>query len=111
MDNIFVIWSSADPEVAENLVFMYTLNSRLNGWWKNVRLVIWGPSARLAAENVTIRERIGELLEAGVEVWACKACSDNYGTTDELEALGVNVLYMGTPLTDMLKQGWKQLTF
>lgn len=109
--SIFVVWSAADPEVAENIVFMYVLNSIINGWWKKVRLVIWGPSAKVAAENKMARERIAELLEAGVEVWACKACSDTYGTTEALEELGVSVVYMGTPLTEMLQAGWKQLTF
>ncbi len=110
-ESVFVIWSSADVEVAENLVFMYTLNAKLNQWWKTVRLVIWGPTARLAAENAMVQERLGELLESGVEIWACKACADQYGTSERLELLGVKVLYMGAPLTEMLKQGWKQLTF
>lgn len=110
-ESVFIIWSSADVEVAENLVFMYTLNAKLNQWWQTVRLVIWGPTAKLAAENATMQEHIRELLDAGVEVWACKACADRYGTSNRLEELGINVLYMGTPLTDMLKQGWKQLTF
>lgn len=110
-ESVFVIWSSADVEVAENLVFMYTLNARLNSWWETVRLVIWGPTARLVAENAAMQEHISELLEAGVEVWACKACADKYGASGALEFHGINVLYMGIPLTEMLRQGWKQLTF
>ena len=51
------------------------------------------------------------MMEAGVEVQACKACADLYGVSDKLEALGIEVTYMGVPVTDMLKGGWTSLTF
>lgn len=47
----------------------------------------------------------------GVEIIACKACSDNFGVTEKLENLGINVHYVGTSVTEMLKDGWYQLTF
>lgn len=111
MDSLFIIWSSADPEVAHNLAFMYAHNSLRNGWWERVRLVIWGPSARLACEDPDIRRSIEAMLRDGVEVWACRACADNYGLAAELEAMGVSVRYMGEPVTQMLRAGWRQLTF
>jgi hypothetical protein len=46
-----------------------------------------------------------------VELVACKACSDSYGVSDNLEELGVEVKYMGRPLTDMLKGDWAVVTF
>jgi hypothetical protein len=49
--------------------------------------------------------------EAGVVLEACKKCSDLYGVSQSLEALHVNVRYMGEPLTTYLKQGMKVLTF
>jgi len=110
-DSVFIIWSSADPEVAHNLAFMYAHNSLRNGWWERVRLVIWGPSARLACEDAAIRRSIADMLRDGVEVWACRACADNYGLRAELEAMGVDVRYMGEPVTRMLRAGWRQLTF
>ena len=42
---------------------------------------------------------------------ACRACADSYDVAPQLRALGVDVKYMGRPLTDMLKGGWKVLTF
>jgi hypothetical protein len=35
----------------------------------------------------------------------------SFGVSDELRKLGIEVKYMGRPLTDILKQGWKVLTF
>jgi hypothetical protein len=51
------------------------------------------------------------MQDAGVKVQACQACADSYGVTEPLRKLGIDVRYMGRPLTDMLKQGWKILTF
>ena len=110
-DTLMVIWSSADPGVARNLVFMYTKNSRLKGWWPKVRLVVWGPSAKLLSEDASLQKEIKEVQAAGVELLACKACADNYGVGDELAALGIEVIYMGLPLTEHLQAGVKVLTF
>jgi hypothetical protein len=109
--SIFIIWSSADPEVAHSLAFMYARTARLKQWWSRVRLIIWGPSARLAATDTDIREALTTMLEAGVEVWACRACAENYDVVPALEELGIEVLYVGQPVTRMLKDGWRQLTF
>lgn len=110
-DSIFIIWSSPDPEVAENLAFMYAHNSLKKQWWGRVRLIIWGPSAKLTAENEHIRERLLEMRADGVEVWACRACSENYGVTEDLEKAGFNVFHVGESTTEMIKAGWKSLTF
>jgi hypothetical protein len=34
-----------------------------------------------------------------------------YAVAEPLRKAGIEVRYMGKPLTDMLKQGWKVLTF
>ena len=44
-EELYVIWTSRDREVALKMVFMYTGNSKLKGWWKDVLLIVWGPSA------------------------------------------------------------------
>jgi hypothetical protein len=73
--------------------------------------VVWGPSSKLLAGDLELQEGIQQMKEAGVELLACKACSDMYGVSDKLAALGVDVKYMGVPVTDMLKSGWTSLTF
>jgi hypothetical protein len=108
---LVVIWSSRDREVAQNMVFMYTKNSKLEGWWDRVRLVVWGPSAKLLATDQELQSELGELKEAGVELQACKACADRYGVSDKLGSLGIDVIYMGQPLTEYLKAGYPVITF
>jgi hypothetical protein len=110
-EQLVVIWSSADPEVAREMVFMYTLNAKLKGWWPGVTLLIWGPSGRLLVQERDLQERLARMLEAGIQVEACKACAEHLGISGELESLGVDVRYMGAPLTEYLKEGRKVLSF
>jgi len=106
-----VVWSSADPEVAKRVCFMYTHNAKKQKWFDEVTLVVWGPSARLLASDKDLQAELKAMQDDGVRVQACLACADSYGVTEPLRKLGIDVRYMGKPLTDMLKQGWKVLTF
>ncbi len=63
-----VLWTSADREVALNMVFMYSLNAKKNGWFDEVKMVIWGPSAGLLAKDTELQEDLTEMMEVGVEV-------------------------------------------
>jgi hypothetical protein len=109
-EKLVMIWSSADREVALNMVFMYTSNSKRFGWWDDITLVVWGPSAKLLAEDETLQIHIKNMIEAGVVVKACKMCSDSYGVSYKLEKLGIIVKYM-KELTDYIKEGRHILTF
>ena len=68
-----------------------------------VTLVIWGGSTKLVSENEAIQQRVKDAQDAGIYVTACKGCSDQLGVTEKLEALGVDVKYLGVALTDVLK--------
>jgi hypothetical protein len=106
-----VLWTSGDPEVATKVAFMYTLNAKRQGWFDEVTLIVWGPSAKLLSENEEIQAGVAGMAEVGVEIVACQACADSYGVSEILEGLGIDVKYMGRPLTDMLKGDYKVLTF
>jgi hypothetical protein len=110
-EKLFVIWSSGDREVAIKMVFMYTLNAKLREWWNDVSLIVWGPSAQLVSRDKKLQAKIKEMKNAGVELLACKACSDSYGVSNTLEELGIDVKYMGEPLTHILKGNDKIITF
>ncbi|MDR3601591.1 MAG: DsrE family protein [Desulfosporosinus sp.] len=102
-NKLVVVWTNGDREVAIRMAFMYTLNSKLKEWWNEVCLIVWGPSAKLLGEDKTLHEYIGKMKAAGVELLACKACSDSYGVSEVLETMGVKVIYMGVGLTEFLK--------
>jgi hypothetical protein len=110
-ERLVVVWSSGDRDVALNIVFMYTLNAKAKGWWKDVTLIVWGPSAKLLTFDPELQERVRKMKEAGVVLEACKACSDEYGVSEGLLKMGIDVKYMGQPLTAYIKEGRHILTF
>jgi hypothetical protein len=110
-DTLVVLWSSGDPEVAEKACLMYTGAAKKNGWFKEVILIVWGPSEKLLAENWKLKEKIAAMKKSGVIVEACVACSNMYGVTDELKVCEVDVKGMGVPLTRYLKRGYKIISF
>jgi len=110
-EKLVIVWSSGDRDVALKMVFMYTLNAKKRGWWDDITLVVWGPSAKLLTEDQELQDYMKRIIEAGVSVRACKGCSDQYGVSEKLEELGITVLYIGKELTNYIKEGREVLTF
>jgi hypothetical protein len=110
-EKLVVLWTSGDREVALKMVFMYTINAKLKGWWKDVTLIVWGPSTKLLSEDEELQNYIGVIKDSGVELFSCRDCTDQYGVTEALENLDIKVIYMGEPLTSYLKNDVKILTF
>jgi hypothetical protein len=110
-DTLVVLWSSGDPEVAEKACLMYTSAAKKNGWFKEVILIVWGPSEKLLAENSKLKDKIATMKKDGVIVEACVSCSNMYGVTNELKVCEVDVKGMGVHLTRYLKRGYKLVSF
>lgn len=109
-EKLFILWTSSEIETFEEMVYMYALNAKKLGWWKSITLIIWGASAKLSGQDDIVQLKLKELVENGVEVSACKACAENLGVGAKLEKLGVDVKYMGQPLTKLLKSGERLVT-
>jgi len=110
-DSLVVLWTSGDRDVADKMVFMYTLNSKLRQWWKEVTLIVWGPSSKLITEDIELQEYLKKLKDAGVRLEACISCADMYRASKKLAGLGFDVKPMGIPLTQYLKKGSAVITF
>ncbi len=106
-----VVWSSGDPDVAHRVCLMYCHAAQQQKWFDRVVLIVWGPSARLLAADKDLQAKVKAMMRDGVKVQACVACADSYGVSQRLRELGVEVKGMGRPLTDILKENWKVLTF
>jgi len=106
-----VVWSSGDSEVAHKVCFMYTHNAKKQGWFDEVRLVVWGPSSRLLAGDKELQKAIQTMMKDGVHVQACVVCANLYGVTDDLRKMDIEVKGMGKPLSDYLQTDWKVITF
>lgn len=110
-DKLVIVWTSDDPYLAERMVLMYAHAAKKAGWFKEVTLIIWGPSAKMVAENLKVQEKLKAMQKDGVEIQACIACAKAYEVVDELKNLKFEVKGMGKPLSDYLKSGAKVITF
>lgn len=106
-----IVWTSGDPEVAHRMALMYAHAAKQSKWFDEIRVVVWGPSARLLAADKDLQAKIGQMMKDGVDVKACVVCADSYGVSDKLRSLDIEVAPMGKPLTEMLKGDWKVMTF
>ena len=110
-DSLVILWTSGDPDVFEKVVFPYGLNTKKQGWWKHTELLIWGPSTKLLADHKSLQKKVIQMGDEGIELTSCLWCADQYDATKTLREIGVDVKYMGKPLTDYLKKGRKVITF
>ncbi len=108
--HLYMLWTNDNLITAEKMVFMYSINSLLQGWWEKVTLIIWGATAKLVSEDPNIQAKIEEALNAGVHITACKACTDQLEVTEKLEKMNIEVKYWGAPLTKILKNDEALLT-
>jgi hypothetical protein len=106
-----IVWTSADRDVALKMVFMYAFNAKKMNWWNDINFIVWGPSSKLLSEDKELQEYIVKMKKVGVKVYACKACADMYGVSDKLSKLGLEVKYMGVDLTNFIKTDCKVITF
>ena len=110
MDKLTILWTTDNETTIRNMVFMYAKNAKIQGWFEEVKIIIWGASSYKLAETEWIQNEMKDLVYAGVEAVACLACSDNLGITPKLKALGIEVRYVGQELSEVLKNDEKILS-
>ena len=108
---VFILLSSADKEVMLGVGLEYSLNAVKNKWMDEVKVILFGPVEKLAAHDAEVQQKLKELQEAGIEIIACKWLADSMNITGILEEAGIKVVYVGTVISQLLKDGWASLTF
>jgi len=111
MKKLHVLWTTGERDVALRMIFIYLMDAKAMGWWDEIHLIIWGPSAKLLAEDRLIQREVDFLMQSGIDVEACEGCTEAYGVTDKIRSLGINVRFMGEPLTQILHSDDKLITF
>jgi hypothetical protein len=110
-DKVFVIIASENRAKILEPGLLYPFNAATKGWMEEVRIIFFGPAEKVVADDPEIQERVRDALDAGISVLACKKCADQQGLTEALLALGIEVIYVGEPISRLLKDGWASLSF
>lgn len=110
-EKLVMLWISDDIDAAEKMAFMYAHTAKKAGWFQEVTVIIWGPSAKLISEDEKLQEKVKAMQADGVKIEACVACARQYGVDGKLRELGYDVKGMGTHLTNYLKSDAKVISF
>jgi len=109
-DKVIIVLSSSDREkIITGL--MYATNALKHGWMNEVKVVIFGPSQRLSPKNEEIQSYLKELISLNTTPLACKYIADQEGFSDKMAKLGLDVVYVGSVISDHIKQGFVPLVF
>lgn len=110
-NKLLIVWTSADIEVAKKMVLLYGSVILPRGYWDEAVIMIWGPSAKLLAQDKELQKQVKIVQETGVKFNCCVVCSDDYGVSDKLTSLGIDMIHTGEMLTQALQNDWKTITF
>lgn len=103
MKKLLVVWKTNNDIDIHKFVIPYVYNSKVQDWFSEVDLLIWGASQEKIIDDKELQDFIETVLKSGVRIYACKMCADSLNATEALEVLGVNVMYTGEYLSDKLK--------
>jgi hypothetical protein len=111
-DKLLIVWSSGEKEVAQKLILLYGSVMLERKYWDEATIMVWGPSAKLLANDTEIQEQFLKVKKSGVQFNACIVCADDYAVSDKLQSLGVELIHTGEMLTEALKSDdTKVITF
>ena len=75
---------------------------------KELTLIIWGLALEMLAEDETLQEKLASLIDKGLEVKTSSFLADQYGITEKLAELGIEVgktdKIITKPLTERASQ-------
>lgn len=111
MNKLLIVWSSGEIEVAKKLILLYGSVMLPRKYWDEAHIMIWGPSAKLLADNSELQTMVKTVQETGVTFSCCIVCSDSYAVTEQLASLNIEMTHTGERLTESLQSDWKVVTF
>ena len=104
-----VIISTGEKEKAFTGI-MYAFNAQKNKWLDDVKVIFFGPFEDLVCNDPEVSDFASQLLDYETPI-ACKRLSDNAGTSARLHELGYRVEYVGSIISDFIKDGYAPMVF
>lgn len=108
-DKVVVIIATGEPEKALTGM-MYAKNAAKHNWLEDVKVVYFGPSEKLLIENEKISKYAIEIADI-TETFACKFLSDEQNISEEISKKNIKVEYVGTIISDLIKDGYETMVW
>lgn len=106
---VVVIISTGEKEKAMTGL-MYARNAKDRGWMDEVKVIFFGPSENLLVKDEDIQDMALQIGQAEKPV-ACKFLSDRDGISEKIKEMGVEVEFVGTLISDLVKDGFVPMVF
>ena len=104
-DKVLVILSSGEAEKARTGA-MYAVNAVKQGWMEKVELYLFGPAQNLLIHDEPLQQFVNEFRALEGKPVACKFLADRDGISDKTADLGIDIEYVGAPISDLIKEGY-----
>lgn len=101
---LLIILSTAEREKALTGL-MYAKNALEQNWIEDIQVIFFGPIEDLMVEDEEIKE-YAESIADQTECIACKYLSDRDEISEDIEELGMDVDYVGSIISDYIKEGY-----
>ena len=110
-ENLLMVISTDNVESIQKFPLLYGSVALPREYWKKVHIMFWGASIKTLSEHKVLQQLVLDVAKTGVSFSSCIVCSDDYGVTSQLEALGVHCDHTGELLTEALQsERWSVLT-
>jgi len=109
-DKLLIIISSSDVLKARTGI-IYATNALKNGWINDIRLIVFGPAETTLLEEPVLQEALQAFMAQNQQVAACKAISDMTEASEGLADLGLDVVYVGKLVSDLVKEGYTPMVW
>jgi hypothetical protein len=106
---VLIVISTGEAEKALTGL-MYAYRTMSEGWIDDVKVVFFGPSEKLLVQDERIAQLAQRICEAE-KPFVCKFISDQEGISEQIEDLGLKVEYVGTIMSDFIKDGYVPMVF
>ena len=106
---LLVIIATGDKEKAL-AGLMYTRNAIRLNWLEMVKVVFFGPSEQLMVHDEEVAETVKDIAAHSAPL-ACKAISDREGISAEIEDLDVKVEYLGSIISNLIKDSYTPMVW
>ena len=101
---LLIIIATGEKEKAKTGM-MYARNAIKHRWLEDVKVVFFGPSERLVAEDEDMAKRAQEIAKLS-ECVACKHISDTESLSGNLSKLGIKIEYVGPIISNLIEDGY-----
>lgn len=99
-----LLWTDEDRDVFTESIVPYSHRYLDGKSGKELNLIIWGPAIKVLAENDQLQNKLASMIDKGLTVKTSQFLTDQYGVTEQLKQIGVEVGKTDNVLTETLTE-------